>query len=63
MVQLDIDEDINRAETTTQTIRTLTDLENDSGKEFIGYADVEDSECESDGDAEDTLMLKVRFSS
>lgn len=59
MVQMDITEDIDRVETTAQTIRTFNDLEDNSGEEFIGYVEVEDSE--SDDEAEDSLTLKVRF--
>jgi len=58
---MDINEDINRAETATRTIRTFAELENESGEEFIGYAAVEDSQSESDGQAEDGLTLKVRL--
>jgi len=61
MVQMDVDEDIDRAETAARTIRTFGDLEDDSGEEFIGYAEVEDSESESDSEAQDALMLKVRL--
>ena len=61
MAQMDIDEDINRAETAAQTIRTFTELEDESSEEFIGYADIEDSDTELDGGAEDALTLKVRL--
>jgi hypothetical protein len=61
MVQMDVDEDIDRVETAARTIRTFGDLEDDSGEEFIGHAEVEDSESESDCKAEDALMLKVRY--
>lgn len=63
LAQMDIDEDIDRAEAATRTIKTFTKLEDDSGEEFVGYAEVEDSESEPDGDAEDALTLKVRFPS
>jgi len=63
MAQMDINEDVDRAETAARTIRTFTELEDESGEEFVGYAAVEDSESESDGRAEDALTLKVRFSS
>jgi hypothetical protein len=63
MAQMDIDEDVDRAETAARTIRTFTELEDESSEEFIGYADIEDSESESDRGAEDALTLKVRFSS
>ena len=58
-VQMDIAEDIDRAETATRTIRTFGDLEDDSGEEFVGLADIEDSEL--DDEAADALTLKVSF--
>ena len=61
MAQMDIDEDIDRAETAARTIRTFAELEDESGEEFVGYADVEDSDSELDGRAEDALTLKVRL--
>lgn len=62
MMQMDIDEDIDRAETATRTIRNFSAIENDSGKEFVGYTNIPDSKSsESDGEAEDLLRLKVRF--
>ena len=63
MARMDIEEDINRAETAARTIRTFADLENNTGEEFIGYEDVEDSGSESGSEAEDALALKVRFPS
>lgn len=63
MVQMDIDEDINRAEIAARTVRTFANLDNDSNEEFIGYADIKDSESESDGDADNASTLKVRFPS
>jgi hypothetical protein len=63
VAQMDINEDIDRAETAAQTIRTFGDLERDSetGEEFEGYNDVsqgEDSDPDSDGQTND---LKVRY--
>ncbi|KDR66446.1 hypothetical protein GALMADRAFT_232506 [Galerina marginata CBS 339.88] len=55
---MDIDEDIDRAETAARTIRTFAELEDESGEDFIGYTAVDDSESESDGGAEDALTLK-----
>jgi len=63
MVQMDINEDIDRAETAAQTIRTFVELEDESSEEFVGYTAIEDSKSESDRGAEDMLSLKVRFSS
>lgn len=63
LAQMDVDEDIDRAETATRTIRTFAELEDGSGEEFLGFAAIEDSESESDGGAEDALTLKVRFPS
>lgn len=63
MVQIDINKDIDRAETAARTIRTFDDLERDSetGEEFEGYNDIsqgEDSDPDSDGQTND---LKVRY--
>ena len=55
MAQMDIDEDIDRAETAAQTIRTFAKLEDESSEEFVGYADVEDPDVELDGGAEYAL--------
>ncbi|KIM39261.1 hypothetical protein M413DRAFT_29440 [Hebeloma cylindrosporum] len=57
MIQMDIDEDIDREETGARTIRTLASIENDSGEEFVGYADVQDT-SESDSEAVNALTLK-----
>jgi len=58
MMQLDIDEDVDRANTAARTIRTFADLEcantNSDGEEFEGFHDVSsttDSESTSDGEA------------
>lgn len=61
MAQMDIDEDIDRSKTAARTIRNFAAIENDSGEEFVGFADIQDSESESNGEAEDVLTLKVRF--
>lgn len=69
MAQMDIDEDINRAEIAAQTIRTFTDLdcETELGiEEFVGYNSVsssDDSDLGSDGHghAEVPVKLKVRL--
>ena len=61
MAQMDINEDLDRAETAAQTIRTFSDHEDHSGEEFVGYGDIEESESELDGEAEEALKLKVRF--
>ncbi|KAF8812151.1 hypothetical protein BYT27DRAFT_7252111 [Phlegmacium glaucopus] len=58
MAKMDIDKDIDRAETAIRTIRTFAEIEDESGEEFIGYAAIEDSESELDGGAEDALTLK-----
>ena len=61
MMRIDIDEDIDRAETAARTIRTFTDLNRDSesdGEEFVGYNEVSSGD-ESDS-AEDAVTLKVR---
>ena len=69
MMQLDIDEDVDRANTAARTVRTFADLEQADtdldGEEFEGFHDVSsttDSESPSDGEAEDAAKLKVRFS-
>jgi hypothetical protein len=62
MIKMDINEDINREEAAARTIRTFADIENDGEEEFVGYEDIEGSDSESDGQAEDALTLKVRFS-
>lgn len=69
MAQMDIDEDIDRAEMATQTIRTFTDLDREtesSVEEFVGYNSVsssDDSDLGSDGHgrAEVPVKLKVRL--
>lgn len=69
MMQMDIDEDIDRAETAAQTIRTFADLdrktESDSDvEEFVGYLDVSssgDSDSDSNDHAENAVKLKVSF--
>ena len=61
MAQMDINEDLDRAETATQTIRTFSDHEDHSGEESVEYGDIEESESELDGKAEEALKLKVRF--
>jgi len=57
MVQMDLAEDVDRAGTTARTIRTLKNIQKESGEEFVGYADIVDSESEDK--AEDVLTLKV----
>jgi hypothetical protein len=57
MVQMDLVEDMDRAGTAARTIRTLKNIQEESGEEFVGYADVVDSESEDE--AEDALTLKV----
>jgi len=44
MVQMDLAEDVDRAGTTARTIRTLKNIQEESGEEFVGYADIVDSE-------------------
>jgi hypothetical protein len=67
MAQMDIDEDIDRAETAAQTVRTFADLNHDteSGvEEFVGYNSVsgsDDSDPGSDGHPEVPLQLEVRL--
>jgi len=58
MVQMDLAEDVDRAGTAARTIRTLKNIEEESSEEFVGYADVVDSESEDE--AEGVFMLKVR---
>lgn len=60
---MDIDKDIDRAETVTRTIRTFANLDEESSEEFVGYADIEDSESELEDEVEDALTMKVRFPS
>ncbi len=54
-----------RAEAAARTIKNLGDLDDDSGEEFIGYANVKtsESESESDGEVDNAALLKVRFPS
>jgi hypothetical protein len=68
MIQMDVKEDIDRANTIAQTVRTFADLEHDTesnGEEFVGYNEVSDGDTsESDSDDHhhgDTVKLKVRF--
>jgi hypothetical protein len=68
MIRMDVEEDINRAETVAQTIRKFADLErnSESGEEFVGFHDAEGSDSDSDSHGEDlvkTVKLKVRFPS
>lgn len=63
MEKMDIDKDNYRAEVAARTIRTFNDLDDDSGEEFIGYANVKGSDSESDGEVHNALLLKVRFPS
>ena len=67
MMRMDIDEDVNRAETAAKTIRTFADLDRRTEsdvEEFVGYLNVSssgDSDSNSNGHAENTGKLKVRF--
>ena len=64
MMQMDIDEDINRAEMAAQTIRTFTDLDRKTEsdvEEFVGYLDVSSSDSDSNGHPKSAVNLKVSF--
>ena len=67
MMRMDIDEDVNRAEMAAKTIRTFADLDcrtESDVEEFVGYLNVSssgDSDSDSNGHAENTGKLKVRF--
>lgn len=67
MKRMDIDEDVDRAETAAKTVRTFADLDRrteSDAEEFVGYLDVSssgDSDSDSNGHAENTGKLKVRF--
>ena len=62
--QMDIHEDISRAETAIRTIRTFGDLNRDSemdGEEFVGFNNIASSDSDTDGHTEDPVNLKVRY--
>lgn len=75
MIQMDVEEDINRAEAVAKTIRTFADLERNtesSGEEFAGFNDIGSQDSHSDSDREpdghggedsDPVKLKVSFPS
>ena len=67
MMRMDANEDINRAETAAQAIRTFADLNRESsGEEFVGYEEIlgEDSDIDNDSESDgsdDATKLKVKF--
>ena len=57
---MDVEDDLDRARTATETIRRLSDIASDSdGEEFIGFNKV--SSSLSDDDSEQAKDLKVSF--
>jgi hypothetical protein len=67
MAQMDIDEDVDRAEMAAQTVKTFADLdrETESGAEdFVGYNSVlssfDDSDLGSDAHAHVELPVKLK---
>lgn len=58
MLEMDIEEDVDRARTTTHVVRKFADIKNDSGEEFVGYNDVG---LGSEDDSEVVVNKKVCY--
>ena len=64
MMQMDIEEDTDRAEVAARTVRSFADLDREAesdAEEFVGYHDVLGSE-DSDSDGNAAVKLKVSMS-
>lgn len=61
MRMMDIEEDISQAGNKAHTFRKFSDIENESGEEFVGYNDIKGSGSEAESDSEDAVTLKVRM--
>ena len=68
MMQMDIKEDNERAQSAAQTIRTFGDLDHDtepdSGEEFVGYDEVSSGgELDSDDDSHHQYAAQLKVGS